>query len=460
MEKKLFPIDEVSDERTEKIELKAIKNYENIKEDKYFESQTILSGKWFFQKMIQKGSPHWQYYSGTFTSYSAFKQRRETSKTLNVTKKPESRTSEFFNKFRNRFWSKNRVQCKPNDTNSKLGTGQNNYETIKCPHCYVLYSSKDHIILNDESSCNYFKLYVRNYTLPHNIAFNKSHNNSDNTLTHFGEDVKIIKLFSSNYTRGEFLHIFPDFGWRLLIDNNILTKSIKSVDPVKILSVSFYKESRRMKFSTCLVTLAINIFVRAARIGAKFGLIKLTPLIAKMFPKLEESENVFDEMGPNILYSDSTKLGLFSPQISLSINDTNMFYTAFGLPDYGWRLYKKSTLSNHLQNGCSSRVAKSTRYPNALFYQMQLCDGFITSVDIASYAINMTELLYRLEAWDLSRERTPQSTYNVEILHRGYNECTIKDIDGATYTIIPEEVILNVSTFLQSSFITQPSLLS
>lgn len=29
-------------------------------------------------------------------------------------------------------------------------------------------------------------------------------------------------------------------------------------------------------------------------------------------------------MGPNILYSDSTKLGLFSPQISLSINDTNM----------------------------------------------------------------------------------------------------------------------------------------
>ncbi|GFE55137.1 alpha-acetolactate decarboxylase, putative [Babesia ovis] len=155
-------------------------------------------------------------------------------------------------------------------------------------------------------------------------------------------------------------------------------------------------------------------------------------------------------------------------------------YNFLSITNYGWKLIQRSYfdrtfLENNTKTYGKGIIAEKFRqlfarsvndtftttsiYSNAVLCkikppQIKNQRAYIYS-DVGSVGMNIAEQLYRLEHRQLAREKLPKNTFGFKVKspNVAVSPCGVK------FTIVPEELILNVATMVHEMYITQACLM-
>ncbi|EDO08635.1 hypothetical protein BBOV_III010830 [Babesia bovis T2Bo] len=166
--------------------------------------------------------------------------------------------------------------------------------------------------------------------------------------------------------------------------------------------------------------------------------------------------------------------------VTESNNNEPDIHTFLPIPDYGWKLVQRSHFDRTFldnaskSNGRTSVGANLRRlvskknmdlltttsvYSNAILSkikppQFKNIEGYIYS-DVGAIGMNIAEQLYRLESKQLIREKLPKNTFGFKVTNprAAISPC------GTKFSVVPEELILNVATMVHEMYMTQPCLM-
>ncbi|AFZ78947.1 hypothetical protein BEWA_017880 [Theileria equi strain WA] len=171
---------------------------------------------------------------------------------------------------------------------------------------------------------------------------------------------------------------------------------------------------------------------------------------------------------------------LQSPVFSRSDNakseeNSDEIYNIVPVPNYGWKLLEKASYdteeekkSNKNTKGPIKRFLRrifgqskqfNFSYPLSLLSKIKpphhSDPSASINVDIASFAMNLAEQLYRLEIGNPNREKLPKNTFGFTFV----TPSKVTSPDGTCVDIVPEEIIMNTASLIHEIYITQTYLI-
>jgi len=237
----------------------------------------------------------------------------------------------------------------------------------------------------------------------------------------------------------------PDLGWRRVVDvrSDAPTSSGVSHDATYPFpnnwKAAFFNDRSGNFCEVSVLVVAINIAIRASHLASVFGVVS-------------EMEAVNNQ----ILNSDLP-------------DDERKIYRVLRVPDYKWKLLervyrpkktKQPAAASRRQGALNDDLSPKDSPgdgPVVPIQKIQRGTSAPSISDVSEIGMNIAEQLFRLEKGQGERHPTPQDSF-------GWKAGTVTDgfrvmvssPDNDAYWIIPEELIMNVTTWVQQTYLTQP----
>ncbi|EZG81120.1 hypothetical protein GNI_020120 [Gregarina niphandrodes] len=246
-----------------------------------------------------------------------------------------------------------------------------------------------------------------------------------------------------------------DLGWR-----NVSEMGYPAVG----FHLSFQNERSGVSLSDLdLVSLSINIARRAANLADKYGITDARDLQSQM--------NLLDAL------KDDGGNGVMPEDID---RETHKVMKQFGCPRFGWKLKSRieetsPLIRNHPEvflqpPNVEDRQALSELAAVPDYLQlMSDQDGKLCLLDVAEIAMNIAEQLFRLEKSEAEGHKVPNDIFSWRILEdmsdaqhtnplesRMSAAVPVATPEGEALMLIPEELIMNVASWVQATYLTAP----
>jgi len=257
---------------------------------------------------------------------------------------------------------------------------------------------------------------------------------------------KVMVGGSSKVTNLERLLPDPDLGWRRVIDIHPdasfgPASSTENIYPFgSHWKAAFFNDRSGNFCEVSVLVVAINIAVRATQLARSFGVVS-------------EMEAV-----PNI------------PPSGDVVDDERKIYRALCIPDYNWKLLERLHKPRGSRQAISSSSSRRQHVgaddtspknpgdnPVVPIQKIQRGSGTPVVADVSEIGMNIAEQLFRLEKGQGERFPMPQDNFGwtAGSVTDGYR-VMVSSPESDAYWLIPEELIMNVTTWVQQTYLTQP----
>lgn len=251
----------------------------------------------------------------------------------------------------------------------------------------------------------------------------------------------------------------PDLGWRR-IDGTRMVGLTTTGFPQGTMTPPMYPlpecwnvlfvSREGNTYLVSLVVLALNIAIRAATLARRFHISELQTIGT---------------------VPTSTPDGSGIPE-----NDHTRIYRSLDVPNYKWRLIqrafdispKKQTGWFRGHHGPGSRAprgqqhhASPDQFVDLMSQRQRLQQKNNSQVigDVAEIAMNIAEQLFRLESHQTQRHPLPNGTFGWTILNQSDGfRIAVASPEGDAYFLVPEELIMNVTSWVQQTYLTSHTL--
>jgi len=148
-------------------------------------------------------------------------------------------------------------------------------------------------------------------------------------------------------------------------------------------------------------------------------------------------------------------------------DDEKKIYRLFGIPDYKWKLIERvykpkktkqtNVVSRRQAGGGDDSPKDVVDGPVVPIQKVQRGSGAQVITDVSEIGMNIAEQLFRLEKSQGERHPTPQDSFGWQVgeLTQGF-KVMVSSPEKDAYWVIPEELIMNVTTWVQQTYLTQP----
>lgn len=263
----------------------------------------------------------------------------------------------------------------------------------------------------------------------------------------------------------EFVKVEPDLGWRRVLTEEaerladlfyVSHPSPSTTTPLLpyCLTPSLFNERTSSFCSLPLMTIGISICIRAVQLANKFGILPPPPGSNGWRPWEEEEEDVH-----KIVITETEK--------------TQKIYDKLEIPDYDWQLLARLWHPPHYLSRTPKKAEVSTSstvkrkgaglargYEGKLLSAMRSGEsGGVVVVDVGEIGLNISEQLNRLEKQENNKLPDDLFGWKTEPNSKQQLQQCIISPDGFAFSVVPEELIMNATTWIQRTYLTQPLLL-
>lgn len=197
--------------------------------------------------------------------------------------------------------------------------------------------------------------------------------------------------------------------------------------------VYFFNDRSGQFCHVSLLTLAINISIRAARLAESFGVLS--------------SESVSGEQ----------QQGEPPPES----RTRRAIYAALGIPDFSWELVQRVPTSPPPVSDAETVIAGTKRriVTSSSEVTLQLLksgSGKRFLADVPTIGMNIAEQLHRLERKQDNRHFLPTETFGWTFEASGPAKFQVaaRSPNGDSIVLVPEEMIMNVTQWVQQTYLT------
>eukprot|EP00922_Rhytidocystis_sp_ex-Travisia-forbesii_P000647 GHVS01000962.1.p1 GENE.GHVS01000962.1~~GHVS01000962.1.p1 ORF type:complete len:271 (-),score=50.88 GHVS01000962.1:384-1196(-) len=236
----------------------------------------------------------------------------------------------------------------------------------------------------------------------------------------------------------------PDLGWRRVFNERAEQLAAQHYHHAVganhralmsfYMSPSMFNERTSAFCSVHLVTLALNIAVRAARLADLFGISHEEEDTGHRW-RVEEEETAVQE------------------------EDVLQIYHRLHIPVSNWRLVERLWRPGRSARGRTAGAQAECWWNTRLLSKMKK-EEFVV-VDVGEIGLNKSEELYRLEKKNnLNSCALPTQTFEwkyMQDLPGGVMQL-VRSPDNEAMCIVAEELIMNTATWVQQTYLTQPIL--
>eukprot|EP00918_Siedleckia_nematoides_P010562 GHVU01023101.1.p1 GENE.GHVU01023101.1~~GHVU01023101.1.p1 ORF type:complete len:307 (+),score=53.48 GHVU01023101.1:190-1110(+) len=290
--------------------------------------------------------------------------------------------------------------------------------------------------------------------------------------------------------KGETQALDPDLGWRCLMPSKEAGQDCSPHYPNAVAAhggggggkqtqwtISTINVITKRMYKGHLVIMALNISLRAATLAKRFGVIP----DRSSHSSSGMAALAFDSGGGDGGDGDDGDLESTIPAFRSGgggggtggggggSDNLTQLYRYLEIPDLHWRLVDRryrgkppsrpelTEFEVQLPMSTGGKVGANTWFQRMHSPERQ---NAAVLVDVVEVGMNIAEQLYRLETHEASRHPFPDNDFGwtVTPMHDGLKVGVADPSKSEAYWMIPEEVIMNVATWVQKTYLTQTGL--